>query len=93
MKSRAWTLLHQPLFHSYAHHDAAGFGTWTQVLSGHKFWVAVRTKGYGQCKTREEIDDHGEFYPFQKITDKQWGFKYPENSDRCVIFAERGDLM
>ncbi|KAF8155452.1 hypothetical protein B0H34DRAFT_495615 [Crassisporium funariophilum] len=32
----SWFLPHQPLSHTYAHHDANGYCTWTQVLSGHK---------------------------------------------------------
>lgn len=94
LKTRAWTILHQPLYHTYGHHDASGLATWTQVLSGHKFWVAIRTYGYEALQTRQQVYDHNEGFLFgQRLIPDEFDFGYMENSDRFCIFAEKGDLM
>lgn len=95
IKTRAWTLLHQPMYHTYVHHDASGLGTWTQVLSGHKFWVAIRTPGYQHCRTRKEVYDHNSRFHLIELdpVTKEYGFRYTDDSDRFCIFAEKGDLM
>lgn len=92
IKIRSWTLLHQPLYHTYGHHDASGLATWTRVLSGHKFWVAIRTHGYGACETREEINNHNERYHYPD-ENGQGVYGYSDKSDRCCVVAEKGDVM
>ena len=43
-KSSSWLIFHQGLYHTYVHHDADGYSTWTQILSGYKFWVMMHPK-------------------------------------------------
>lgn len=94
IKTRSWILLHQPLYHTYGHHDASGLATWTQVLSGHKFWVAIQTYGYETCQTRKQVYDHNEHFHFKEdLKSQQFDFEYTGNSDCHCIFAEKGDLM
>lgn len=89
-KSSSWILFHQALFHTYTHHDADGYATWTQVLSGEKFWVVTRPRGLEEVKTRKDFYDASEGY-LSPDADKN-GF-YGEGFERFVIYATPGDVM
>ena len=89
-KSASWSLLHQGLYHTYAHHDANGHATWTQVLSGYKFWVIVRPKNHQTDRNRHEI-----FNTTDKLMiaePNEHGFYHTE-TDRVVIYAGPGDFI
>lgn len=79
------------MYHTYAHHDAAGTGTWTQVMSGHKFWVFIRNKdGYESCADRQQ------FYQLRRVytlAESRNGRCYGQESNRYVVFAHPGDIM
>ncbi|KAF8147196.1 hypothetical protein B0H34DRAFT_391196 [Crassisporium funariophilum] len=91
LNSSSWYLLHQPLYHTYAHHDADGYGTWTQVLSGHKFWTFIRHKGIKKdCPDRRVYFEAYDNYATAKFTDE--GF-YGRESDRFVVHAAAGDVI
>ena len=44
VKTRLWGLVHHAMFHTYPHHDAEGYATFVQILSGIKIWVIYRPK-------------------------------------------------
>jgi len=89
-KSSSWLLFHHALFHTYVHHDADGYATWTQVLSGEKFWVVTRPHGLEQSTNRKEYHDACLGYLSPNADEN--GF-YGEGFDRFVIYASPGDIM
>jgi len=97
-KSRSWALLHQALFHTYAHHDANGYGTWTLVASGHKIWVFLRprissTASFDKCQNRQQYDELVSKYledsPEKDVKTPYYG----EESERFFVVAKSGDIM
>ncbi|KAF8958772.1 hypothetical protein BDZ97DRAFT_1923393 [Flammula alnicola] len=92
VKTRSWTLLHQPLFHTYSHHDADGYATWSFVLKGAKIWVELRPSGYELVKDRAGLFAmHSDYH--HRYTGDKWWYKYGETSDRYAIYAEQGDII
>jgi len=83
--------MHQPLYHTYAHHDADGYGTWTQILSGQKFWVFIRPKGYAQIQDR--LQYHEKMIKYGSPTYNEKAGFYGDESERYVVFGEPGDIM
>lgn len=96
-KTRAWTLLHHPLYHTYVHHDAVGMGTWTLVQSGHKFWIVIRNHKDQAASARSELYNQFSAYHHAYAQDEDgnrtWGFKYTDMADKFCMFAEKGDIM
>ncbi|CAA7265614.1 unnamed protein product [Cyclocybe aegerita] len=89
-KSTSWLIMHQALFHTFSHHDADGFGTWTQVLSGYKLWAFVKHRNLDGCRTFQEYRDAVVDYSNQ--TRGPHGY-YGSESDRFVVTAGPGDLI
>ena len=89
-KSSSWLLFHQALYHTFVHHDADGYATWTQILDGFPFLVVMRPKGYEGCKSRKEIYEMCKAY-LSATADKN-GF-YGSESERFVIYGTPGDIM
>lgn len=55
-KSANWLLLHHAMVFTHRHHDAEGYATWVQIMSGDKFWIVTEMIN-GSPKTRKEIHD------------------------------------
>lgn len=89
-KSASWTLLHHGLFFTYAHHDADGFMTWTQVLSGYKFWTILHPNSNAQDKSRDDLQKSAEQF-MGKFSAKN-GF-YGSGCGRTIIYAGPGDII
>ncbi|KAF8954170.1 hypothetical protein BDZ97DRAFT_1928679 [Flammula alnicola] len=88
--SRSWVLLHHAGFHSYAHHDAAGYSSWVQVLDGDKLWVFLRPLSLMSCKTRQDYQEA--MSPYLETDCGPEGF-YGSESERIVIHASAGDII
>ncbi|KAF8954159.1 hypothetical protein BDZ97DRAFT_1766523 [Flammula alnicola] len=88
--SRSWVLLHHAGFHSYAHHDAAGYSSWVQVLDGDKLWVFLRPLSLMSCKTRQDYQE--DMSPYLETDCGPEGF-YGSESQRIVIHASAGDII
>jgi hypothetical protein len=89
-KSASWVLIHQGLYHTYAHHDANGYLTWTQVLSGFKIWVIIRPENHDTDQTRKDLVNTADKLMIAEPNEK--GF-YRTKVERTVIFAGPGDLI
>jgi hypothetical protein len=89
-KSTSWALLHQGLYHTYAHHDSDGYLTWTQVLSGYKFWVILRPKSYNTDTNRNQLYESANKYMTQVPTEHGY---YGHESERTLIYAGPGDII
>jgi hypothetical protein len=89
-KSASWTLLHQGLFFTYAHHDADGYMTWTQILSGYKFWTIILPNNLETYQSRKDLNAaasnlFGGFLANQDYLRTQ--------CKRVVIYAQPGDII
>ncbi|KAF8954509.1 hypothetical protein BDZ97DRAFT_1766087 [Flammula alnicola] len=92
-KSKSWLLFHQPLWHTYAHQDAEGFGTWTSILSGEKYWVIIRNgELYSTGTDRERYYEGVSPYSDGDNWDPATG-SYREECNRYVIFGGPGDII
>lgn len=91
--ARSWALLHQPMYHTFSHHDAEGFATWVHVLEGNKFWVTLRPSGYDTSENRRAIFQKNADYRLQDGPSNNWCFNYASSSLRYIIYAEKGDIM
>ena len=89
-KASCWIQFDHPMFHSYAKHDADGFCSWTQIISGDRFCVQLRPKGFEKFKARREINQA--CTPYLSESPTKNGF-YGEESDRFVIYAQEGDIV
>lgn len=89
-KSSSWLLFHQALFHTFVHHDADGYATWTQVLEGLKIWVLLRPQGFGTTKSRKALWDS--FADFLNDAPDENGF-YGKECERAIVYASPGDIM
>jgi len=89
-RSTSWLLLHQPLFHNYAHHDAGGQLSWILVLSGEKMFTFIRPRSVLAGSTRHDL--HVAVTAYQESDCSLTGY-YGEESERHVVFAKEGDLM
>jgi hypothetical protein len=89
-KSSSWLLFHQALYHTYAHHDADGYSTWTLILSGFKFWIMLRPKGYKDFTSRRSIFEACANYLSDSPDENGY---YGGESERFVIYGCPGDLM
>ena len=90
-KSASWTLLHHGQFFTYAHHDADGFMTWVQPLSGYKFWTLLVPNGYATDHTREDVNTSASQF-FHKNFSAKTG-NYGSNFERIIIYAGPGDIV
>ncbi|KAF8810840.1 hypothetical protein BYT27DRAFT_7209061 [Phlegmacium glaucopus] len=88
--SSSWLLFHQALWHTYAHHDAEGYGTWSQVLHGLKIWVLMRSPRHDRFKSRKDIYEASNKLHNDAFTGDG---EYSKNSERFVIYATPGDLI
>ena len=91
--SRVWVILHQPLYHTYIHHDASGTGTWTSISSGNKFWVFAIPKRDTECTSLDALHAHNSRYMLSQDNRGKWLYAYPDESERFCIFGKRGDMM
>jgi len=89
-KAMSWVLIHQGLYHTYAHHNSDGYSIWMQVLSGYKFWVILRPKSYDSDTNRNQLYDSANLYMEQ--TPKKDGF-YSQESERTLIYTGPGDII
>ena len=90
LKSASWTLLHQGLFLTYPHHDADGYSTWSQILSGYKFWVVVRPHSLETDRSHADMKtslgkSFGSFRDNQEHLFKK--------CDRILIYGGPGDII
>jgi hypothetical protein len=78
------------MVHTYCHHNANGYSTWTQVLKGFKIFVEICPDGFLGFKTRRDFwESCGDFLK-DSPDDKRF---YGNGSERAVIYAEPGDIM
>jgi hypothetical protein len=89
-KSASWTLLHQGLYFTYAHHDADGYMTWTQVLSGYKFWTIIIPDNLEKYQSRRDLHT--------AVSNLFRGFSASQDflrtqCKRVVIYAQPGDII
>jgi len=89
-KSASWLLLHHGLYHTFGHHDADGYGTWVQVVSGYKFWVILTPKVYEETRDRNRLQESVGQYVELKYNGQGY---YGEESERVVIYAGPGDIV
>ena len=83
-KSRSWALVHHAMFHTYPHHDAEGYVTFIQVLSGLKYWIIMRPKEEHMERTKL-YHDQLQFCSQSLDYDKLWN---------CwLIVPDLGDIM
>lgn len=89
-KTSSWLLFHHALYHSYTHHDADGYATWSQVLEGFKIWVVNRPLNLDSLKSRNDIFKACEPYISEMANDLAF---YGSESEKYAIFACPGDIM
>ncbi len=89
-KSSSWLLFHQALYHTYCHHDADGFATWTQILEGEKIWILIRPNGFTQFKSRRDLYEACVMYLSDEPDANGY---YGKESERFVIHGQPGDMM
>lgn len=89
-KSASWLLFHQALVHTYCHHDADGYLTWTQILDGFKIWILIRPVGYKEFDSRRSLWE-GCLQYLNDSPDAN-GF-YGNASERVIIYGGPGDIM
>lgn len=78
------------MYHTFCHHDADGYNTWTQILDGYKFWVLTRPKNYKNLKTRKEI--YESCIDYLSVAADENGF-YGKDKERFIIYGGPGDIM
>lgn len=86
-KSSSWALLHHGLYHTPMHHDAEGYGTWVQILSGYKIWTFVRPNGHETASSRFELGK-----PLFEYLGEESN-KFMQEATRFAILAGPGDVM
>lgn len=91
--SRVWVILHQPLYHTYIHHDASGTGTWMSIASGNKFWIFAIPKNDAQCTSLDALHTRNSQYMLSEDDHGKWLYAYPQESERFCIFGKCGDMM
>jgi hypothetical protein len=89
-KSSSWLLFHQTLYHTFVHHDANGYATWTQILDVLKFWIVMHPKRYEGCKSRREIYEMSADCLLDKPNKNSF---YGPELDRFVIYGTPGNIM
>lgn len=89
-KSSSWLLFHHSLFHTFVHHDADGYSTWTQILEGMKIWVLIRPKGYMSFRSRKDFWEA--CVEYLEDTPDENGY-YGRNSERYIVYGQPGDIM
>ena len=90
IKASSWVLLHQGLYHTFAHHDADGFCTWTQVSSGVKFWTILRPTKYTTAKDGNDIYDADVLYSSDELGRDGY---YGPDTEMAIIYGEPGDII
>ena len=90
LKASSWVLIHQGLYHTFAHHDADGFCTWTQILSGYKFWVILHPKKLRSAKNGNDIYDANVLYSNDTL--RKDGY-YGQDTEMAIIYGEPGDII
>ncbi|KAF9521309.1 hypothetical protein CPB83DRAFT_900867 [Crepidotus variabilis] len=85
-RAMLWTLIHHGMYHTYIHHDAAGYATWVQIRSGMKVWVVVRPSGFEDVKCRSDIRRSLQTIAQDSIT-------FDKNAVRIAIYATPGDII
>ena len=76
------------MYHTFCHHDADGYNTWTQILDGYKFWVLTRPKNYKNLKTRKDIYESCIDYLSVSADENRFYGK-----DKKIIYGGPGDIM
>jgi len=84
IKTRSWGLVHHAMFHTYPHHDAEGYATFAQILSGSKIWVIYRPK----VKPKTRLELYNKQAQFQPNFDE-----YKDDWEAWMITGTRGDIM
>lgn len=69
------------------HHDAQGFATWIQVLSGYKIWAFTRAKGLDIAKNRHEMAEAVRPFIFMENMDEEEKAKMNEQIEAASVFA------
>lgn len=90
LKASSWVLFHQGLYHTFAHHDADGFCTWTQILSGKKFWVILHPKRLKSATNGNDIYGANMLYSSDKLSEDGY---YGEATEMAIIYGEPGDII
>jgi hypothetical protein len=72
------------MFHTYPHHDAEGYATFVQILSGSKIWVIYRPK----VKPKTRLELYNKQVHFGKNFDL-----YKDDWEGWMITGTRGDIM
>jgi len=96
--SRSWVLIHQALFHTYAHHDSKRYSTWTLVTGSKKIWVFLRplvsnTASFSTCKNHKEYDCLVSQYLDTSTAHDPSVPHYRGEHERYFIVAKPGDIM
>jgi len=90
-RSASWVLIHQGLYHTFAHQDADGYSTWTQILSGYKFWTIIRPRDKDAIQNRTAHYRSASRFLDQEFN-KEFGY-YGEEFERTVIYGKPGDII
>ncbi|KJA16319.1 hypothetical protein HYPSUDRAFT_58270 [Hypholoma sublateritium FD-334 SS-4] len=92
--SRVGAIKHQPLFHTYIHHDASGMGTWTHISSGNKFWVLAVPNDQNKFLHLNEIHYHNKKFILRTQGRGQHQvYDYPKTTTRYCIYGKAGDII
>ena len=84
IKTRCWGLVHHAMFHTYPHHDAEGYATFIQIISGTKFWVIMRPREVHETWAKLYYDQM-QFHADSLMYDDDW--------EKWLITARPGDIM
>lgn len=88
-KSHYWELFTHAGFHTYPHHDASGFGTYSYVRHGCKIWGIVRPRIDPKIhRTRQSV-----FNIMRTMLRPSPSLHYREVSDIFNLFLLEGDVL
>lgn len=95
LHSRQWELLHHAGYHTLAHKDADGLGTYVRILSGVKMWTLIRPDGAFDAKNRGLLEKAT--MPMIDFVDSETGRNEKEwlntEAQVALVQAEPGDLL
>jgi hypothetical protein len=87
-RSIIWDLFTHAGFHTYPHHDAAGFATYTYIRHGCKIWGILRPRFSKAPETRTEL------YDIQRsMLQPAPSSEYTRVSDIFYMFLLEGDVL
>ncbi len=97
LSTRTWNIFHHAGFHTSAHKDAAGLGTFVVVEHGVKMWNIIRPSGGGKEKSYQDMENHHMemIKETEDFGDETWRMQWHEDKDVEVVLLqlEEGDLL